>query len=188
MIPLDFHMLAGLSFEGQSIFVDRRRVVAAMGRQFPLAAGNSIRMEHLKAYIQYWQQTNVLTPLKVRQRACCFLLFMLGQCLVANGAGAVHLWWLHYFRDFLTIERMNWASLGLVTLYHSMNLFSRGIYESHVDFSYLWEVYNFILHFILPHNAFRIPEKSKINYCLHVFLYFKFGFWPISMEGVFGRR
>ncbi|KAM7523084.1 hypothetical protein LguiA_012986 [Lonicera macranthoides] len=43
----------------------------------------------------------VLTPVEVRQRARTFLMYMLGQSVVANLAGSVHLWWLHLLRDFL---------------------------------------------------------------------------------------
>lgn len=59
MTPLDFYMLDGLPFEGQSIFIDRKRVViaegmqAAPGMEFPLHGGNAVRMEALKIYIQH---------------------------------------------------------------------------------------------------------------------------------------
>ncbi|KAM7506624.1 hypothetical protein LguiA_017077 [Lonicera macranthoides] len=52
--------------------------------------------------------------------------------------------------DLTDIRQLNWAGLGLVTLYHSMNLFSRGLYDSHIGMSYLWEVW-FLAHFVGGH-------------------------------------
>lgn len=124
------------SIWGQSIFVDRKRVVtvdgirATLGIEFPPTGGNANRVQLLKLYIQHWQHSDVLTHLEIRQRARYFLMYMLGQSLAANRGSVVQLWWLLYFWDFLTIEGMNWVSLSLVTLYHSINMcFSLAAWE-----------------------------------------------------------
>lgn len=151
MTPLDFHMMTALLFEGQRIFIDRRRVVfadgimAALGVVFPLHGGNGIRAKAL------WPQ--------IVHRACVFLVYMLGQSLATNSGCSVHLWWLHYFRFFTNIEGFNWASVGLVALYHLMSMFSRGMYDSYVDCFYLWEVCNFIFRCQLPCQLLEFLES-----------------------------
>ncbi|KAM7524770.1 hypothetical protein LguiA_014672 [Lonicera macranthoides] len=116
----------------------------ALGVVFSLHGGNAVRIEDMRRYLQGWAQGVVLTTLQVRQRVGCLLLFVLGQALAANAGSVVHLWWLHYLRHFSQIGNCNWASVGLVTLYHSMSIFSRSVSTSHIGMSHLWEVWYYM--------------------------------------------
>ncbi|KAM7514335.1 hypothetical protein LguiA_003918 [Lonicera macranthoides] len=121
-------------FEGADLSDIRQQVQYLLARN--PTANPKFLLQEPKSHIC----THTLPP---QRRAQTFLMYMFGQSLVANAAGSVHLWCLHLFREFLSIEGMNWAGLGLVTLCHSMNLFSQGIYNSHIGMSYLWEPLQF---------------------------------------------
>lgn len=97
---------------------------------------------------------------------------MMGHAIAANGGSVVHLWWLHYFRFFSNIENFNWASVGLVALYHSMNMLSRGLSKSHTGCSYLWEVYSIFFPTLGTLFIFNVPEKLKLKVNIIIYLSF----------------